>query len=85
MIILDDSTSALDLLTDKTVRDNIHTQYKGITKIIVSQRVSTVKDCDIILVLDSGKIIGKGNHDSLMNTCKAYQETYESQTKKEVR
>lgn len=85
MIILDDSTSALDLLTDKTVRDNIHNQYQGITKIIVSQRVSTVKDCDNILVLEGGRIIGKGNHDTLMQNCRAYQETYESQTKKEAR
>ena len=85
IIILDDSTSALDLLTDKTVRDNIHNNYSGITKIIVSQRVSTVKDCDLILVLEGGKIIGKGTHDELMRECKAYYETYESQTKKENR
>ena len=85
IIILDDSTSALDLLTDKTVRENIHNNYKGITKIIVSQRVSTVKDCDLILVLEAGKIIGKGNHEELLRDCKAYYETYESQTKKENR
>lgn len=85
VIILDDSTSALDLLTDKTVRDNIHNHYEGITKVIVSQRVSTVKDCDLILVLEGGKIIGKGTHEELMKNCKAYQETYESQTKKEAR
>ncbi len=85
VIILDDSTSALDLLTDKTVRENIHNNYKGITKIIVSQRVSTVKDCDLILVLEAGKIIGKGNHEELLRDCKAYYETYESQTKKENR
>lgn len=85
VIILDDSTSALDLLTDKTVRENIHNNYKGITKIIVSQRVSTVKDCDLILVLEAGKIIGKGTHEELLRDCKAYYETYESQTKKENR
>lgn len=83
VIILDDSTSALDLLTDKTVRENIHNHYQGITKVIVSQRVSTVSDCDLILVLEGGKLIGKGTHDELMNTCDIYRETYESQTRKE--
>lgn len=83
VIILDDSTSALDLLTDKTVRENIHNHYQGITKVIVSQRVSTVSDCDLILVLEGGKLIGKGTHDELMNTCAIYRETYESQTRKE--
>lgn len=83
VIILDDSTSALDLLTDKTVRENIHNHYQGITKVIVSQRVSTVSDCDLILVLEGGKLIGKGTHDELMNNCAIYRETYESQTRKE--
>ena len=84
IIILDDSTSALDLLTDKKVRDNIHNHYQGITKVIVSQRVSTVKDCDLILVLEGGKIIGKGKHKELMESCPAYRETFESQTRKEA-
>lgn len=84
IIILDDSTSALDLLTDKKVRDNIHNHYQGITKVIVSQRVSTVKDCDLILVLEGGKIIGKGKHGELMESCPAYRETFESQTRKEA-
>lgn len=83
LIILDDSTSALDLLTDRKVRDNITNNYQGITKIIVSQRVSTVRDCDLILVLDSGRLIGKGNHEELMKDCDVYRETYESQTRKE--
>ncbi len=82
IIILDDSTSALDLLTDKKVRENITNNYKGITKIIVSQRVSTVSDCDLILVLDGGKIVGKGNHDELMENCLVYRETYQSQVQK---
>lgn len=83
VIIMDDSTSALDLLTDKTVRSNIHNHYEGITKIIVSQRVSTVSDCDLILVLEGGKMIGKGTHEELMANCSVYRETYESQTRKE--
>lgn len=82
VIILDDSTSALDLLTDKKVRENISNHYQGITKIIVSQRVSTVSDCDLILVLEGGKIIGKGSHEELMKNCQVYQETYLSQVQK---
>ena len=82
IIILDDSTSALDLLTDKKVRTNIEENFKGITKVIVSQRVSTVSDCDLILVLEGGKIIGMGNHDELMKNCSVYIETYHSQVQK---
>lgn len=84
IIILDDSTSALDLLTDKQVRTNISEKYQGITKIIISQRVSTIMDCDLILVLDGGKLVGKGNHEYLLNNCPIYLETFESQTKKEA-
>lgn len=83
-IILDDSTSALDLLTDKKVRENIYTNFNGITKIIVSQRVSTIMDCDLILVLDGGHLVGKGKHDDLLKDCDIYRETYESQVKKEA-
>lgn len=83
-IILDDSTSALDLLTDKHVRENISTEYHGISKIIVSQRVATVKDCDLVLVLEGGKLIASGKHDDLLKQCQVYRETYESQTKKEA-
>ena len=83
IIILDDSTSALDLLTDKAVRSNISNNYKGITKIIVSQRVSTISDCDLILVLDGGKLVASGKHDELLLSCPIYKETFESQTKSE--
>jgi ATP-binding cassette, subfamily B, multidrug efflux pump len=82
VIILDDSTSALDLLTDKKVRQNIAENYHGITKVIVSQRVSTVSDCDLILVLEGGNIVGKGNHKYLMENCPVYKETYLSQVQK---
>ncbi len=82
IIILDDSTSALDLLTDKKVRGNISEHYQNITKIIVSQRVSTVSECDKILVLEGGEIIGQGNHDELMKNCPIYKETYLSQVQK---
>ncbi len=83
ILILDDSTSALDLLTDKLVRTNISTKYKGITKIIISQRVSTIADCDKILVLDSGKLIALGSHKELLEKCDIYKETYSSQARLE--
>ncbi|MDD6240870.1 MAG: ABC transporter ATP-binding protein [Eubacteriales bacterium] len=83
MILLDDATSALDLLTDKKVRENLHDHYPQTTKVIVSQRVSTVSDCDLILVLEGGRLIGKGNHEELMQNCQAYKEIYQSQVKKE--
>ena len=83
LLILDDATSALDLLTDKKVRDNIFS-IKDLTKIIVSQRVATVKDCDNIIVLDKGEIINYGNHEQLLKTSSIYKEIYESQIKKEA-
>ena len=83
LLILDDATSALDLLTDKKVRDNIFA-IKDLTKIIVSQRVATVKDCDNIIVLDKGEIINYGNQEQLLITSSIYKEIYESQIKKEA-
>ena len=83
VIILDDSTSALDLLTEKRVRDNIDKTYKGITKVIVSQRISSVMGCDHIYLLDKGTIISHGSHEQLLKTSKVYKEIYESQILKE--
>lgn len=82
VLILDDSTSALDLLTDRQVRRNIHDTLPGCTKIIISQRVSTIKDSDLILVLDGGKVIGEGRHEELLEHCDVYLETYQSQMQK---
>lgn len=84
LLILDDSTSALDLLTDKQVRENISANFKGITKVIVSQRVSTIMNSDLIIVLEGGKLAGVGKHDDLLENCHIYKETYESQIKKEA-
>lgn len=83
VLIFDDSTSALDLLTDKSVRNNIATCFPEATKIISSQRISTIQDSDLILVLEGGKVIAKGKHDDLLSSCDVYKETYESQTRKE--
>lgn len=83
LLILDDSTSALDLLTDRKVRDNIKNNHEGLSKVIISQRVSTVKDCNQIIVLEAGRLVAIGTHEELLKDCSIYRETFESQTKKE--
>ena len=84
LLILDDSTSALDLLTDRTIRNNI-SSLKDVTKVIISQRVSTISHADYILVLEGGKVVGLGKHGELLKTCPIYQEIYHTQIKKEER
>ena len=81
VLILDDSTSALDLLTDKKIRTTL-SDIKDMTKIIVSQRVATIADSDLIILLDKGRVVDMGNHQHLLNNCQIYKEIYESQTKK---
>ncbi len=82
LLILDDSTSALDLLTDKEVRNNISKQYPNTTKIIVSQRVSSIMDLDNIIVLSYGRIDAFGKHQDLLKTSSIYKSLYESQLEK---
>ena len=84
ILILDDSASALDYLTDKRLRDAIASMDNPPTTIIVSQRTASVMNCDKIVVLDDGHVVGIGNHDNLLKHCEAYGEIYESQYKKEV-
>lgn len=79
IIILDDSSSALDYKTDAALRKALDTELIGSTVITVAQRVSSVKNCDTIIVLDEGKIIGKGTHEELMETCSEYREISDSQ------
>ena len=79
VLILDDSTSALDLLTDKKVRENIDDMYPDLTKIIVSQRVATISSSDKIIVIDKGEINAIGDHEYLLKNCPLYLETYLSQ------
>ena len=78
VIILDDATSALDYRSDRTVRDNL-SKLDGKTIIIVSQRASAVSDCDKIIVLDQGKMVGMGKHEELLKTCGVYSEIYQAQ------
>ncbi len=79
ILILDDSSSALDYKTDSELRRAISTELADTTTVIVAQRVSSVMSCDLILVIDEGKIIGAGNHDELMKTCAVYSEISNSQ------
>ncbi|WP_022765671.1 ABC transporter ATP-binding protein [Butyrivibrio sp. XPD2006] len=84
ILILDDSASALDYLTDKRLREAIAGMDNPPTTIIVSQRTASVMNCDKIVVLDDGHVVGIGNHDNLLKYCEAYREIFESQYKKEV-
>ncbi len=83
ILILDDSASALDYLTDKKLREAIAGMDNPPTTFIVSQRASSVMNCDKIVVLDDGIVVGVGNHDNLLKYCETYREIYESQFRKE--
>ena len=79
ILILDDSTSAVDTATEKQIRDAFATDLQDCTKIIIAQRISSVKDADTIIVMNDGKITGVGTHDELLETNEEYSEIYYSQ------
>ena len=79
IFIFDDSFSALDLKTDKKLRDALSTQTKDKTVIIVAQRISTILNANQIVVLKQGKIVGIGTHKELMKSCKTYKDIALSQ------
>ena len=79
VLILDDSSSALDYKTDAALRCALASEMKDTTVITVAQRVSSVKGCDLILVLEDGKIIGSGKHEELLHSCSEYKEIADSQ------
>ena len=81
ILILDDSTSAVDTATEAKIRESFYNEFKDTTVIIIAQRISSVKDADKIIVLDDGKIDSIGNHDELMNSCEIYREIYKTQQK----
>lgn len=83
ILVLDDSTSAVDTATDAKIRKAFRKELSSVTKIIIAQRISSVKDADKIIVLDAGALVGFGSHDELIKTCKTYQEIYYSQKDKE--
>lgn len=83
ILIFDDSFSALDYKTDKIVRKNLNKAYKNTTKVIVAQRIGTIMNADQIIVLDQGKMVGKGTHKQLLKSCKVYREIALSQLSEE--
>ena len=83
VMILDDSTSAVDTATDRKIREGLRENLKNMTTIIIAQRIASVMDADKILVLDNGKMSGFGTHEELLKTNEIYREVYESQIHKE--
>lgn len=83
ILILDDSASALDFATDARLRKAVKKETKGMTVFLVSQRVSTLRNADFIIVLDDGKAVGIGRHDELFENCPVYREICLSQLEKE--
>ena len=81
ILILDDSTSAVDTHTDAMIRKAFKEEIPGTTKLIIAQRVASVQDADMIIVLDGGKIAATGTHETLLETSDIYREVYESQVK----
>lgn len=81
ILILDDSTSAVDTKTDQLIRAAFHHEIPDTTKIIIAQRVASVQESDMILVMDEGRIMARGTHEELLATCDEYRSIYESQTK----
>ena len=80
ILILDDSTSAVDTHTDSMIRHAFKTEIPDVTKFIVAQRVLSIMDCDKIIVMNKGEIIGEGTHRELLENCEVYREIYETQT-----
>lgn len=82
ILVLDDSTSALDSQTEKQINEAFREKLQGTTIVNIAQKISSIAHCDQILVLDEGKLVGKGTHNQLLDSCKVYQEIYASQLKK---
>ncbi|PKR84796.1 ABC transporter ATP-binding protein [Heyndrickxia camelliae] len=85
ILILDDSTSAVDVATEARIKESLKKYAKGLTCLLIAQRISSIMDADKIIVLDNGEVSGIGKHEELMKTCRVYQEIFHSQVGKEVR
>ena len=83
ILVFDDSFSALDYRTDAKLRAGLARQLKDTTRLIVAQRIGTIRDADKIIVLDEGKMVGVGTHDELMRDCPVYKEIARSQLSQE--
>ena len=83
IFIFDDSFSALDYKTDKLLRSALKKEAGGATSLIVAQRIGTIRDADLIVVLDEGQVVGQGTHDELMQSCEVYREIAYSQLSKD--
>ncbi len=83
ILILDDSTSAVDTATDAAIRRALREALPGVTKLIIAQRITSVWDADRIIVLDGGRVVGIGRHDTLLHTCETYAEICDSQRDRE--
>ena len=79
ILVLDDSCGGLDYKTDSLLRANLAENYADCTKVIVAQRISTVKNADIIIVMDDGKVVDMGSHKHLMENCELYRDTAKAQ------
>ena len=79
ILILDDSTSAVDAVTEARIRASLRGATSGATVLHIAQRISSVRDCDLILVLDEGRIAALGRHEELLSGCEVYQDIYRSQ------
>ena len=83
ILIFDDSFSALDYKTDRALRKKLNERTKDTTKLIVAQRIGTIRNADWIIVLEKGRIVGQGRHEELLASCPTYQEIASSQLSKE--
>ena len=79
VLILDDSTSAVDTATDAKIRQAFANELKDTTKIIIAQRVTSICEADLILVMDAGRMVAQGTHEELMKNCEIYRDVYQSQ------
>lgn len=84
ILILDDSTSAVDVTTEAGIKAGLKKYAKGLTCILIAQRITSIIDADKIVVMDHGKMVGIGKHEELVRSCRVYQEIYQSQVGKEV-